>query len=161
MFILGTCIICLKHGKTRSISRGWNSANSDVEVCLCVSPVLTAAPLLCKGVIQRVRAGAYGGTILAVRGTGQETVARLRSGGSKGERTHPFPTFWLDQLPHLQSDPVAASTKDRPCRERCAGQQQKQSIQQNCFVCTLRAYFMHWNCCCNQLLKSLQTINIS
>lgn len=90
-------------------------------MCLCVSPVLTAAPLLRKGVIQRVRAGAYGGTILAVRGTGQETVARLRSGGSEGEGTHPFPTFWLDQLPHLQSDPVAASTKDRPSRERGAG----------------------------------------
>lgn len=44
---------------------------------VCVFSVLTAAPLLCKCVIQRVRARAYGGTILAVLGTGQEAVAQL------------------------------------------------------------------------------------
>lgn len=76
-------------------------------------------------VVQRVGARANGRAVLAILGKGQKAVARLRARWSQRERTHPLSAFWLDQLPHLQSDPVATPTEERQDRETIRNKRRK------------------------------------
>lgn len=71
--------------------------------------LLTAAPLVCQRVVQGVGARAYGGGVLAVQRKPQEAIAGLGACGSQRQGTHPLPTPRLDQLLHLQGDPIPPS----------------------------------------------------
>lgn len=71
--------------------------------------LLTAVPLLCQRVVQGVGARAYGGGVLAVQRKPQEAIAGLGACGSQRQGTHPLQTPRLDQLHHLQGDPIPSS----------------------------------------------------
>ncbi len=70
-------------------------------------PILTAAAVG-ERVLQRVGSRADGGAVLTVRlRQRQEPFAGLGAGRGLRERAHALTTLWLDELPHLQRDPVA------------------------------------------------------
>lgn len=122
----------------------------NVSVCLYASAVLTAAPLLCKCVIQRVRTRTDGRTVLAILGTGEETISQFWLRWSQRERAHPFTVFGLDQLPHCYSDPVATSVNCRSNRSEMADQHWRQSRRHlwsvfTCVVMGHRIYTGPWS----------------
>lgn len=72
---------------------------------------LTVAPLVHERVVQRVGAGAHGRAVLAVQRHGQEALAGVGARGRQRQGTHALAALGLDQLLHLQGDPVAPPGK--------------------------------------------------